>query len=86
MVDAKGTYIILLGRDWIHANGHIPSTMHQSLIQWIGDTMDIVPADSSISISYAEVDEWNFEGMECFCGKIYEGDIIKVFEDDQQPI
>jgi hypothetical protein len=57
--------------------------MHQSLIQWIRDNVEIVPADSSISISYAEADESNFEGMECFSRKIYEGDIIKVFEDGQ---
>jgi hypothetical protein len=28
IIDAKGTYSILLGRDWIHANCCIPSTMH----------------------------------------------------------
>jgi len=32
VVDAKGEYGLLLGRDWIHANFCIPSTMHQSLI------------------------------------------------------
>jgi len=48
--DAKGTYNILLGRDWIHANCCIPSTMHQSLIQWIADTVEIVLANSSINI------------------------------------
>ena len=46
----------------------------------------VVPADSSVSISYAEADEWNFEGMKCFSRKVYEGDIIDVFEDSQQPI
>jgi len=56
-VDAKGTYNILLGRDWIHANCCIPSTMHQSLIQWIGDNVEVLLADSSVSISYAEADE-----------------------------
>jgi hypothetical protein len=60
--------------------------MHQILIQWIGDDVEVVPADSSISISYAQADEWNFEGMECFSGKVYKGDIIKVFEDGPQPI
>jgi hypothetical protein len=60
--------------------------MHQSLIQWIGDSVKVVPTDSSISISYVEADEWNFEGMECFSRKVYEGDIIKVFEDGQQLI
>jgi len=33
VADAKGTYSLLLGRDWIHANCYIPFTMHQSLIQ-----------------------------------------------------
>ena len=85
VADAKGTYSLLLGRDWIHANCYIPFTMHQSLIQQIGDDVEVVPADSSDSISYAKADEWNFEGMEC-SGKVYEGDIIKVFEDGQHPI
>ena len=48
--------------------------------------MKVVPANSTVSISYAEADKWNFKGMKCFSGKVYEGDIIKVFEDDQQPI
>nr|CAH66133.1 H0622G10.2 [Oryza sativa] len=34
VIDGKGSYSLLLGRDWIHANGCIPSTMHQCLIQW----------------------------------------------------
>jgi hypothetical protein len=86
VIDAKGSYSILLGRDWIRANCCVPSTMHQSLIQWIGDTVEVVPGDSSVSVAYVSPDEWNFEGVECFSGKIHEGDIIKVFDDDQQPI
>jgi hypothetical protein len=87
VIDAKGSYIILLGRDWIHANCCTPSTMHQSLIQWIGDTVEVVPGDSSVSVAYVSLDEWNFEGVEYFSRKIHEEeDIIKVFDDDQQPI
>jgi len=59
--------------------------MHQSLIQWIGEDIEVVPADS-VSISYAGTDEWSFEGMKYFSGKIYEEGVIKVFDDDQQPI
>ena len=33
IIDSKSTYAVLLGRDWIHANCCIPSTMHQCLIQ-----------------------------------------------------
>jgi hypothetical protein len=48
--------------------------------------VEVVPADSSVSISYAEADEWNVEGVECFSSKVYERDVIIVFEDGQQPI
>ena len=33
IIDGKGSYSLLLGRDWIHANCCVPSTMHQCLIQ-----------------------------------------------------
>jgi predicted aspartyl protease len=29
VIEDKGAYSLLLGRDWIHANSCIPSTMHQ---------------------------------------------------------
>jgi len=32
VVDVKGRYYILLGRDWIHANCCIPSTLHKCVI------------------------------------------------------
>jgi hypothetical protein len=34
VIDGKGTYNLLLGHEWIHANCCIPSTMYQCLIQW----------------------------------------------------
>jgi hypothetical protein len=32
VVDIKGKYNILLGRDWIHGNGCVPSTLHQCVV------------------------------------------------------
>ena len=32
IIDGKGSYSLLFGRDWIHANCCVPSTMHQCLI------------------------------------------------------
>jgi len=43
VISGKGAYNLLLGRDWIHANCCIPSTMHQCLVQWVGDKIEIVP-------------------------------------------
>jgi hypothetical protein len=31
IINGKGSYNLLLGRDWIHANYCIPSTMHHAL-------------------------------------------------------
>jgi len=42
--------------DWIHANCCIPSTMHQCLVQWVGDKIEIVPRDSSYVIASAKAD------------------------------
>ena len=37
VADVEGNYSLILGRDWIHANQYIPSTLHQMLLQWVGD-------------------------------------------------
>lgn len=52
IIDGKGSYV--LGRDWIHANCCVPSTMHQCLIHWQGDSAEVVQADVSVSIARAD--------------------------------
>ena len=54
VIDGKGSYSLLLDRDWIHANYCIPSTMHQCLIQWHRDDVELVHADESVSIATAD--------------------------------
>ena len=53
IIDGKGSYSLLLDRDWIHANYCVPSTMHQCLIQWHRDDVELVHADESMSIAIA---------------------------------
>jgi hypothetical protein len=48
IVNCKSTYNVLLGRDWIHTNCCIPSTMHQCLIQWDGDEVEVVHVDEHL--------------------------------------
>ena len=43
VINGKGPYNLLLGRDWIHANYCILSMMHQCLVQWVGDKIEVVP-------------------------------------------
>ena len=51
VIDGNGSYSLLLGRDWNHANYCVPWTMHQCLIQWHGDDVELVHADESVSIA-----------------------------------
>jgi hypothetical protein len=73
IVNSKSTYNVLLGRDWIHANCCIPSTMHQCLIQWDGDEVEVVHADDSIEISHAAMSIWDAEDQEPISGISLEG-------------
>jgi hypothetical protein len=73
IVRSKSTYTVLLGRDWIHANCCIPSTMHQCLIQWDGDEVEVVHADDSIEISLAAMSVWDTEDQEPISGISLEG-------------
>ncbi|KAK1616172.1 hypothetical protein QYE76_021689 [Lolium multiflorum] len=68
IVDSKSTYAVLLGRDWIHANCCIPSTMHQCVIQWDGDEVEVVHADDSAEISTAGMNAWETTGQEPLSG------------------
>ncbi|GKU99855.1 hypothetical protein SLEP1_g12638 [Rubroshorea leprosula] len=46
VVDSSATYNALLGRDWIHSNWCVPSTLHQRLIFWNGGKTEVVYADN----------------------------------------
>jgi hypothetical protein len=73
IVNSKSTYIVLLGRDWIHTNYCIPSMMHQCLIQWDGNKVEVVHADDSIEISLAAMSVWDVEDQEPISGISLEG-------------
>jgi hypothetical protein len=44
VAEAQGSYNLILGRDWIHDNCCVPSSLHQLLIQWVGDEIEVVHA------------------------------------------
>jgi hypothetical protein len=54
VVDVKGQYNVLLGRDWIHANECVPSTLHQCVMQWVGDKVEVIKADEAACMALAE--------------------------------
>jgi hypothetical protein len=58
VIEGKGVYSLLLGRDWIHANCCIPSTMHQHLVQWVDDDIEVVQANDSVRVANIEPAFW----------------------------
>ena len=50
----QGNFSLILGCDLIHANQCVSSTLHQILIQWIGDEIEVVHGDTSSYIATAD--------------------------------
>jgi hypothetical protein len=88
VVDMKGRYNILLKQDWIHANGCVPSTLHQCVIQWVRDEVEIVHADDTACIAVAEAgDGWQDGNVKCLTGRnLVEFDYVIVGKDGFVPI
>jgi hypothetical protein len=88
VVDVKGHYNVLLGQDWIHANECVPSTLHQCVIQWVGNEVEVVQVDEDVWIAMTE-SQVDIQGgkMKCLTGRDLSGyDYISVGKDGFVPI
>jgi hypothetical protein len=54
VIETQGNFSLILGRDWIHANKCVPSTLHQMLIQWVDDEVEVVHGDNSACVAIAD--------------------------------
>jgi hypothetical protein len=54
VAETQGNFSLILGRDWIHANKCVPSTLHQILIQWIDDEVEVVHGDNFACVAVAD--------------------------------
>jgi hypothetical protein len=81
VVDMKGCYNVLLRQDWIHTNECVSSTLHQCIIQWISDEVEVC-------VDVAESQDDIPDGkMECLSSKDMMGyDYISVGKDGFVPI
>jgi hypothetical protein len=78
VIKRRGSYNLLLGQDWIHANCCIPSTMHQCTIQWIGDSVEVVQGETSLTIAATEAQGWTYDRVSCISGKAWDTKYLKV--------
>jgi hypothetical protein len=88
IVEVQGNYSVILGRDWIHTNRCIPSTLHQFLIQWINDEVEVVHTDASAYIGLADTTaDWQHGSTQCLSGKDLTGyDFLSVSKDGFVPV
>ena len=88
VADVQGNYNVLLGRDWLHANQCVPSTLHQQLIQWVDDEVEIVRADDSAFIALAEAPvDWQHPNATCLSGRdLSEFDFLSATRDGIVPV
>jgi hypothetical protein len=88
VMEVKGRYNVLLECDWIHANECVPSTLHQCVIQWVSDQVEVVEADEGacIAMTKSQVD---VQGslMRCLTGRdLFEDDYVSIGRDGFVPI
>jgi hypothetical protein len=86
VINGKGSYSLLLARDCLHANYCVPSTMHQCLTRWQGNGIEVASADTTVSVAAADTLAWEFEGIECLSGKVWEGEFLQMSEQGLKPI
>jgi hypothetical protein len=88
VVEVQGNYNVILGRDWIHANRCIPSTLHQFLIQWIDNEIVVVHIDASDYIAIADtMADWQYGGAQCLSGRNLIGyDFLSVSKEGFVPV
>jgi len=60
--------------------------MHQVHIQWIGDDVEVVHADDSVSVASTEPTYWEYDGIDCFSSRVWGEGHVNVFNRAQQPI
>jgi hypothetical protein len=70
VAEVQGNYNVILGRDWLHANQCVPSTLHQFLIQWVDDEVEVVHADNSVCVALADsLVDWQHPNATCLTGR-----------------
>ena len=64
IVNSSASYNILLGKDWIHANGCVPSSLYQFMLFWKGDDVEFIWADPHSFRTHSDIVEARYCGVE----------------------
>jgi hypothetical protein len=86
VIKGTGSYNLLLGQDWIHDNCCIPSTMHKCIMQWIGDSVEVVQGETSLTMAASEAQGWTYDRASRISGKAWDTKYLKVSDFRLKPV
>jgi hypothetical protein len=88
VIEVQGNYSVILGHDWIHANRCVPSTLHQFLIQWIDDEIEVVHVDALAYIALTDAStDWQHGSARYLSGRDISGyDFLSITKDEFVPV
>jgi hypothetical protein len=87
VAEIQCNYNAILGRNWIHANRCVRSTLHQFIIQWVGEEVEIVHADVSACVGMVDSSSWSHYNIKCLSGQdISDCDFVSVSKDGFIPV
>jgi hypothetical protein len=88
IAEVEGNYSVIFGSDWIHASQCVASTLHQMLIQWVGDKVETVHVDAPACITMTDVLVlWTYESAKCLSGVDFSDyQFISVYKGEFTPI
>jgi hypothetical protein len=69
VAETQGHFSLILGRDWIHANKCVQTTLHQILIQGVDDEVEVVHGDNSSCVAVADSHSIGvYDDVKCLSG------------------
>jgi hypothetical protein len=87
VIEVQGNYSVILGWDWIHANRCVPSTLHQFFIQWVGDDVEVVYADTLACVAIVDSYLGTHDDVKCLTGlDLSYYDFLCVSKDGSVPV
>jgi hypothetical protein len=60
--------------------------MHQCIIQWIGDSVEVVPGETSLTIAATEAQGWTYDRVSCISRKAWDTKYLKVSDFGLKPV
>jgi hypothetical protein len=61
----RGSFNLLVGRDWIHPTCCIQSTINQCIIQWTRDSVEVVQGETSLTVAATKAQGWTYDKVSC---------------------